>query len=414
LALFLGLIAAHLQSKRTYISKGSKSSRVLNLKVKDNEVLLASYENEKVGGYQFAHVVPFSVNVLQGKGRETSEGYVWRMTIQSQGATALSLTFSPFHLPEGAELYVIGEKETRGAYTSVNNWKRESLTVWPVKGEWVTIEYFQPLHVKETATLELSTVAHGFRTLGFGDSGSCNNNVACDTGRWSNQIRSSGMLLSNFGSRFCSGSLVNNVNNDGRQLFLSANHCSPASGDIVMLNYQSPTCSPNVDGPTDDTIGGLENLASNTWSDFSVLEIGETIPASWNVYLSGVSGVNTAPTAMTGIHHPSGDIKKISYANKAGLPDRWFANEPGQWHWRITTWDDGTTEPGSSGSPLYDQNQRIVGQLHGGAASCSNIAYDSYGATWASWSNGLGAELDPSSTGNLLVNGSDLNALRKF
>jgi len=309
-ALFFGLIAAHLQSKGVHTPRKERSSKVYTLPKQNNEELLSNYDDNKVGGYQFAHVVPYSVNLLQGKGRQTTEGTVWRMTIQSQGATSLSLTFSPFYLPEGGELYVIGEQETRGAYTSINNWKRESLTVWPVKGEWATIEYFQPSNVKGVATIQLATVAHGFRTLGFGDSGSCNNNVACDTGRWANQIRSSGMLLSNFGSRFCSGSLVNNVENDGRQLFLSANHCSPASGDIVMLNYQSPTCSPNVDGPTDDTIGGLESLASGVYSDFAILEIGETIPANWNAYLSGVSGVNTAPTAMTGIHHPSGDIKK--------------------------------------------------------------------------------------------------------
>jgi lysyl endopeptidase len=153
-------------------------------------------------------------------------------------------------------------------------------------------------------------------------------------------------------------------------------------------------------------------LAGNVYSDFTLVLIGEPIPASWNVYLSGISAENVAPTSMTGIHHPSGDVKKISHARKAGVPDRWSASEPGFWHWRVTTWDDGTTEPGSSGSPLFDQNAHIVGQLHGGTASCFNNAWDAYGATWASWRNGLGSWIDPSGTGSLIVNGTDFNAVR--
>jgi len=221
------------------------------------------------------------------------------------------------------------------------------------------------------------------------------------------------MLLSNLGSRFCSGSLVNNLENDGSQYFLTANHCSADGQDQVMFNYQSPTCATNTDGQTNNVIGSLKVLAKNTYSDFLLVEILESIPAQWNVYLSGVSGANVAPQSMTGIHHPSGDIKKISWAYKAGLPAKWSGAEPGFWHWEVSSWDDGTTEPGSSGSPLYDQNKRVVGQLHGGAASCVVIDYDSYGAVWASWNNGLSIYLDPRGTGVLSFDGMDLNTARK-
>ena len=36
-----------------------------------------------------------------------------------------------------------------------------------------------------------------------------------------------------------------------------------------------------------------------------------------------------------------------------------------------------TTEPGSSGS-LFDENHRIIGQLWGGGASCSNLNSPDY------------------------------------
>jgi len=228
------------------------------------------------------------------------------------------------------------------------------------------------------------------------------------------------MLLTQLGSRYCSGSLINNALNDGRQLFLTAYHC--ASGDIdtdrIMFNYQSSVCAlaDQVDGPTTFTASGLINLAAYAQSDFSLYEVEDVIPDSYNAFLNGFSAVNTPATAMVGIHHPSGDIKKISFSNKTAVPDRWNVAEPGYYHWEVPSWDDGTTEPGSSGSPLFNEFKQIVGQLHGGAASCTNIAYDTYGAVWASWDQGtekLQPFLDPRNTGTLQVDGIYLAEARR-
>jgi len=256
-------------------------------------------------------------------------------------------------------------------------------------------------------------VAHGYKPLCFQCSGDCNINVACD-GEWQNEIRSVGLLLTNLGRRFCSGSLVNNADNNGDQLFLTAHHCQADGSDLVMFLYQSETCSPDTNGPTDNIVGGLTGLARDPHTDFLLMRIREPIPASWNVYLSGISGDNVAPQSLVGIHHPLGDVKKISYAYKPGTPARWVGSEPGDWHWRVPFWDRGTTERGSSGSPLFDQNRRVVGQLHGGPASCTVQDWDLYGAAWASWPLGLVTFLDPSHTGNLLIDGADLNAVRKM
>ena len=55
---------------------------------------------------------------------------------------------------------------------------------------------------------------------------------------------------------------------------------------------------------------------------------------------------------------------KISFDNNSLLRTDYSSNS-GNSHWR-TVWDSGTTEGGSSGSPLFDSNHRIIGQLHGG------------------------------------------------
>jgi hypothetical protein len=77
----------------------------------------------------------------------------------------------------------------------------------------------------------------------------------------------------------------------------------------------------------------------------------------------------------TGMHHPGGGIKKICQDTDA-LTQATFNLAP---CWKISTWEQGVTEGGSSGSPLFDQNHRIVGQLFGGQASCALPLNDYYG-----------------------------------
>ena len=131
-----------------------------------------------------------------------------------------------------------------------------------------------------------------------------------------------------------------------------------------MFNYESPNCA-NNDGPTWMTVQGSIKRANNAFSDFALLELLETPPDSYSVYYSGWSAINEAAQSSVGIHHPSGDIKKISFDYDALLSANYgTSGEPS--HWRVIQWDDGTTEPGSSGSPLFDSlTHRIVGQLHG-------------------------------------------------
>ncbi|MDA7716928.1 GEVED domain-containing protein [bacterium] len=79
-------------------------------------------------------------------------------------------------------------------------------------------------------------------------------------------------------------------------------------------------------------------------------------------------------------------LKKISFDNDPSTISG-YLGASGTTHWQITDWNDGTTEGGSSGSALFDQNKRIIGQLHGGYAACGNDRGDWYGRLSVTYPN---------------------------
>ncbi|MHC1774638.1 MAG: PKD domain-containing protein [Lentimicrobium sp.] len=349
---------------------------------------------------------------------------LWRLSIQCPGAFTINLTFDRYVLPAGARLFVYNADQSQviGAFTEINNQEDFEFATTLIPGDQITIEYFEPAIVAFPGELSLYRVTHGYRDAfdfakSFGSSGSCNNNVACpEAAGWENEIKSSCMLVTG-GSGFCSGSLVNNTNNNGTPYILTADHCYSSPGSWVFwFNWQSATCSNPASSPSYNSLSGATLKARNADSDFCLVQINSTPPSNYNVYYSGWNRENTASTSSVGIHHPSGDIKKISFDNNPTTssdyePAPYLANS----HWKITQWDDGTTEGGSSGSPLYDQNHRIIGQLHGGWASCTSLTADFYGKFSMSWDRGTTAAtrlkdwLDPTNTSGLTLNGYDPN-----
>ena len=68
---------------------------------------------------------------------------------------------------------------------------------------------------------------------------------------------------------------------------------------------------------------------------------------------------------------------------------------------------------------MFDENKRVLGQLHGGGAACGNDDSDWYGAIGRSWDNGsannsLKNWLDPDDTGALVLDGKDQSTCSFF
>ena len=345
---------------------------------------------------------------------------LWRLAIKSAGANTINLIFSKYYVPAGAQLFIysVDRLHIIGAFTDLNNQMDQKLGTTLVEGEECIIEYYEPSWVTFAGQIAIGTVVHGYRMpgdedaeRGFGGSGSCNNNANCPEGAdWGDQKRSVARIVN--GGDWCTGALINNTANDGTPYFLSANHCytSNFSTWVYWFNYESTGCSNPGTAPTPNTLSGATLKSRNAASDFLLLQLNTTPPTSYNVYYAGWNRSATAGTSSTCIHHPSGDIKKITFDNNTATNGSW-AGTPANSHWRVV-WDDGVTEGGSSGSPLFDQNKRIVGQLHGGASFCggSDLS-DEYGKFNLSWDLGtttatrLKEWLDPSNTSVTVLDG---------
>lgn len=324
---------------------------------------------------------------------------VWRMGIQSPNAITLNLAFEKLVLPQGTKLFVytVDRSTVLGAFTQKHVSVDGMLGTELLKGDRVIIELYEPKTVQGQSQLKLSSVVHGYRDLNgyiaksFGDAGNCMNNVNCPAyAAYDDQKRSVVCLVN--GGEFCTGALINNTCNDGTPYVLTANHCgSSGFGSWVFrFNWEAAGCTdPGSSPSTAQSVSGGTQRAASAGSDMSLVQINSAVPSAYNPFFAGWDR-NDVPASNTyGIHHPSGDIKKISFTtgNTVGAP---FG---GATCWKTGTWTDGVTEPGSSGSPLFNQAGQIVGQLYGGPSDCSQEGnatngVDYYGKLFTSWTGG--------------------------
>ena len=354
------------------------------------------------------------------------ETWMWRLRISSPGAQSVNLGFTRFHMPEGGRLFVysVDGQGVLGPFDHRDNEEHGELWTPVVLSDKIVVELTIAAKAMEELDLELTSINHGYRGFdksgSVAKSGSCNVDVVCSEGDgWRDQIRSVG-AYSTGGMVFCTGALINNTAQDETPYFLTAEHCSIDAGNaasmVVYWNYQRPECGVGS-GSKLETQSGAYLRASSASSDFKLLELDDAPDPSFNVYFAGWDRSSTVPSNVTTIHHPDGDEKSISFDYDATCLSGWETWEEncgeGTDHIRVADWDVGTTEPASSGCPLFDSDKRIVGQLHGGYAACSNDEEDWFGRFYSSWTGGgtdssrLSNWLDPLGTGAMTLDGKN-------
>ena len=255
--------------------------------------------------------------------------------------------------------------------------------------------------------------------IGFGTAFPCHPNAACKQDSLFKLMSNSAVrirMLMEEGIGWCSGSFINNERNDKTPYVLLAYHCTfeyTPQYDLWRfdLGYASDSCVNPATEPVGFSMTGCERKAGGQSSDFLLVLLNEHVPVNHNVTFAGWDRDDVAtPDTTYLVHHPNADIRKFStsvnksviHPNQIGWSEGYTT--PGNHHLRFM-FTEGGHQPGSSGGPVFNQDCKIVAQLHGGNMGCENDNTAFVGRLSRSWNSGTTAAdrlkdwLDPDNTG---------------
>jgi len=407
------------------------------------------FQNDN-NGAPFRFAIPQTVQITpftHGTWEEVEpKVQMWRLRVEAPTATHLNFGFTRYSMPTGAQLYIYSADQTAAIrpFTDADNADHGQLWTPIIPGKQVVIELTIPVEVMQKLELELGSIGIGYRGYLMQDltddsptprSGSCNMDVACSPADpWRLQVHGVSVLQIS-GSLNCTSFMVNNTAQDLKPYLMTAAHCGVTSGTaasvVAYWNFENSTCRPPGsgasggpgDGPLTQFTSGSTFRAGNSASDFTLVELSSSPNPAWNVSWLGWDRNGLNPPDGACIHHPGVDEKRLTFWNSVTHPSHgssWpcssFPGPGADTHIRVY-WDPApafsptipqVTEGGSSGSPLFDNNKRVIGQLHGGPSACGSTGdnlSDCYGRISTSWTGGgtsstrLSDWLDPLATG---------------
>ncbi|MDR1347102.1 MAG: trypsin-like peptidase domain-containing protein [Prevotellaceae bacterium] len=383
------------------------------------KLLKEDRQNEEMKDVPFRFGYGFDVDytLKDGVWETQDDNNIWSLKISSKGAYSLNFIFEELYLSEGAGLYIfsVDGSMVYGPVIKEQNISGQNFLSDIIVGDEVILQLIEPTSSTERSFLRITKIIHGYKnmfasltdddniTQSLGASASCNNDVACYSA-WANESNAVAMVLLSNGTEWCTGSLLNNTNQNYKPYFLSAFHCIDSNNDGTLsatektnsqnwafrFNYKKSTCSGST-VTSYITYNNANFRAAWVNTDFLLMELTGT-PVAGLTFL-GWDKTGNNPTSGTCIHHPKGDVMKISFDNHTITSNTssitWQGSSfisPVNTHW-VVGFDNGTAEGGSSGSPLFNQNKLVVGQLHGGGNGCAPIT-KYYGQFHKSWTGG--------------------------
>jgi hypothetical protein len=315
----------------------------------------------------------------QGQITTLSDGTrLWMSKVRAQQAFGVRLHFTAISLPPGASIVIYNtdkEKEVQGPYDAAFLKGRTDFWSNTIFGSTVSIECSIPGGVKEeTVAFDLPEIAYIYEKLGILAAGNCHNDVTCWSG-WTTEASACIGLGDVAGPNviWCTGSRLNSASSI--PYLLTADHCGITTGndqDIeVYWLYQTTICNGAADiadAPRNIGATWLAGRDVGTYNDFCFLRLEGTPPVG-TAALGWTTAIPAINSNVTCIHHPSGDFKRITFGNAQDHTDIHFVRA--NWHTNpIAPEKRGCTERGSSGSPLFNANRLVVGQLYGGPSYC--------------------------------------------
>lgn len=429
-------INRYVESKVT--SQGISAKRTLDKEVVIPKINIAAvlkkWENEKIS--KFATPIEVDISPFEQGQWERDDIYsINRIKITAENANSITVYFDKMRLSKTAELYIYNEDGTviTGPITEKENIENNKL--WgsnTFNGTTIIIEFKSTVAEEKSNDLHIQKILYGINPKlnlpfsnkdstvgpGFGLSSSCNTNAICISG-WDQERRAVAQVVDE-GGGWCSAALIMNTCNINKPYILTANHCVFQNGSVINTNnstfeflWFSPTCSPTTNTPSTLLFNGATIRSRWEQSDFALLELNQSISSTSNLVFLGWSRSSSPPNSSVGIHHPRGDIMKISVENSLASIGNIgaFSNTA----WRVV-YDQGAVETGSSGSPLFDMNtHKVVGQAFSNTQPTSppcnqQSGGTNYGRFDLSWTGGgtnttrLSNWLDPGNTGAVTMN----------
>lgn len=436
----LGLASCGLFAQSTSSSVISADQNVSSI-VSDSQASVASTAAPLV----IAELIPVNYSALgSGSWSALPDGTKkWTFNYSLPGSEAIGIYFSTLKIPQGGilkiesavDLLSLDEttNEDGGAYATRKIYGDQLLFTYEIGPEYTGKLYLQ--------INQIAKYVEG--DYGFNSSDACMVNVNCTEGDLYRKQQRSVVRIdapTEDGLISFTGTLVNNTSGDCRPYVLTSNYEFLKEGNVDLesfvfyFNYEVLNCGEELEEPALQSLTGCKYRASSTdleagnsvKSDFCLLELNDAIPEEYNAYMSGWSINNNVSNEGVSIHHPVGDVKKISSYNEAVQSASYAEYDPasldeGDYHWKLkfTNTDNGLgmIQPGSIGAPLFDDNGYLIGTLSGSEANCLlTDKYVYFGKMAQHWSsNGsesyrqLKSWLDPDNSGIDHLEGREAN-----
>jgi hypothetical protein len=326
--------------------------------------------------------------------------WIWVAIIRAQGALSARLHANPWKPPAGATLTVYNGRDVAETFGPLDGAYGSDEGFWTptVYASDVYVEYVLPAQLDPRAAaseLVITELLSGYRspmgTVIPTREVACEQDVTCQ-GAWANTATGVGAIgtVSNPFGYFCSGALMTRNPTDFCPLFMTATHCgiTAASANTTEITwlYQTAICNQPGTVPSlsslPRTVGSVL-LAQDVTTDWTLVGLQSAVPGGL-YYLGWDPNALAVSSPVAGIHHPSGSYKRISFGtkdgNNAARPNPVGGTSCIAGTGNHVAWSSGLTEPGSSGSPLFDGSQRIRGTLScGNAATCTGANSSDYG-----------------------------------
>lgn len=324
---------------------------------------------------------------------------VWRATIRAAAARALRVRFEDFSAQGSVWLYgdewngpPVGPYRQAGPHGDGSFWSKfvfsDTVTVEYVPDDAATASESVPFRVRSVARIvdEKFPIPSGqgkARGLQPRAIAGCHLDVSCYPGlQKRDQPSVARLYITNAdATTTCTGFLINpKYRSDRHLLFLTAGHCigteEEAREASFLWNYQTETCYGNPDWRQ-----WAESLAytygatlvvskQDRYDDFALLTLSKADVRA----VTGWWAEGWTPTALrtgdrvSSVGHPDGTHKRAAFGQV--LRETWEGLSSlgfGTIQWRL-----GTTEPGSSGSPVFRRagdDRRVVGIVSGSNGS---------------------------------------------